>query len=387
MDFHGGSQYHSVTMSSSSTWAEEETGERTSKKRLSFARRMIPYIIITIFSLAIIVAVIVTGVLFNKSVKKTENKHSLNLANGDLDPPPNMPDPAPNSFAVGVTISMKNFDPGSSILSFDMQAFLAKLSDPNAPEGADAIPVCFFVADPEGLSSPLILSMNYGNKRDVNSTSYNTTADGSISHFPFDVYSGSLVIGALSLTNATDNSVVPCAEIFDSDLSETNDITTTVLPLYFQIGQDLDSFSAHTSLQQLSENDTLAVFGGGTVLLSATIHRREVVRFFAVLMFITTWLVTLGVVIATAVVLLKNRQTERFDIVAASTALLFALPSLRSATPGIPDTPTVSDAVGYFWHIALLALSTFVLLCHAIWKMVDDNAEEEGANKKSLKAE
>jgi hypothetical protein len=58
---------------------------------------------------------------------------------------------------------------------------------------------------------------------------------------------------------------------------------------------------------------------------------------------LATWLVTLGVVIATAVVLLKNRQTERFGIVAASTALLFALPSLRSATPGIPDTPTVSD--------------------------------------------
>ncbi|KAJ7825070.1 hypothetical protein B0H13DRAFT_2442939 [Mycena leptocephala] len=319
MDFHGGSQYHSVTMSSSSTWAEEETGEGTPKKRLSFARRMIPYIIIIIFSLAIIVAVIVTGALFNKSVKKTENRHSLNLTS-DLDPPPNAPAPAPNSLAVGVLISMKNFDPGSSILSFDMEAFLASLSDdPTSPAGADAIP------------GWVDLSL------------------------PFDVYSGSLVIGALSLTNATDNSAVPCTKFFDWDLSEANDTTATVLPLYFQIGQDLDSFSAHTSLQQLSGNDTLAIFGDGTVLLSATMHRREVVRFFAVLMFITTWLVTLGVVIATAVVLLKNRQTERFDIVAASTALLFALPSLRSATPGIPDTPTVSDAVGYFWHIALLA--------------------------------
>ncbi|KAJ7205535.1 hypothetical protein GGX14DRAFT_458571 [Mycena pura] len=375
-------QYHFIKMSRSSTWAEEETGERMPKKRLSLARRMIPYIIIIILSLALIVAVIVTGLRFNESVKKTENKHSLDLVNGDLDPPPNMPDPAPNSLAVGVIISMNNFDPGSSILSFDMEAFLAKLNDDNGPMDADAIPVCFFVADPDGLSSPLILSINYGNKRNINSTSYNTTADGSISHFPFDTYSGSLVIGAQSLTNATDNSVVPCPEIFDYDRSEASDITVTVLPLYFEIGQDLDSFSAHTSLQQLSENDTLAFFGDGTVLLSATIHRREVVRFFAVLMFITTWLVTLGVVIATTVVLLKNRQTERFDIVAASTALLFALPSLRSATPGIPDTPTVSDAVGYFWQIALLALSTFVLLCHAIWKMMIGKAEEEGANKK-----
>ncbi|KAJ7782159.1 hypothetical protein B0H14DRAFT_2960208 [Mycena olivaceomarginata] len=336
---------------------------------------MIPYIIIIIFCLAIIVAVIVTGVLFNKSVKKTENKHSLDLVNGDWEPPPNIPEPAPSSLAVGVTISMKNFDPGSSVLSFDMEAILAKLDDPNVPEGADAIPVCFFVT-----------SNSFHELTDTNSTSYNTTADGSISHFPFDGYSGALVIGTQSLTNDTDNSVVPCAEAYDRGGSGVDGVAYTVLPLYFQIGQDMDPFSAHTSLQQLSENDTLVFYGDGTVLLSTTIHRREVVRFFAVLMFITTWLVTLGVVIATAVVLLKNRQTERFSIVAASTALLFALPSLRSATPGIPDTPTVSDAVGYFWQIALLALSTFVLLCHAIWKMMDDRAEEEGANKKSLKA-
>jgi hypothetical protein len=47
---------------------------------------MIPYIIVIIFSLAIIVAVIITGVLFNKSVKKTENKHSLDLVNGNCAP-------------------------------------------------------------------------------------------------------------------------------------------------------------------------------------------------------------------------------------------------------------------------------------------------------------
>jgi hypothetical protein len=39
---------------------------------------------------------------------------------------------------------MKNFDPGSSILSFDMEAILAKLDDPKVPEGADAIPGIIF---------------------------------------------------------------------------------------------------------------------------------------------------------------------------------------------------------------------------------------------------
>jgi hypothetical protein len=55
-----------------------------------------------------------------------------------------VPEPAPNSLAVAVTILMKNFDPGSSILSFDMGAVLAKLDDSNLPVGADAIPGIIF---------------------------------------------------------------------------------------------------------------------------------------------------------------------------------------------------------------------------------------------------
>jgi hypothetical protein len=39
---------------------------------------------------------------------------------------------------------MKNFDPGSSILSFDMAAFLTKPDDPNQAAGADAIPGIIF---------------------------------------------------------------------------------------------------------------------------------------------------------------------------------------------------------------------------------------------------
>jgi hypothetical protein len=77
---------------------------------------------------------------------------------------------------------------------------------------------------------------------------------------------------------------------------------------------------------------------------------------------------------ATIQVLLYKKEPH-FELVGAGTALLFALPTLRSAQPGIPETPTVYDgkhctlpnshfiphlrrrlAVGYFWNIALLGL-------------------------------
>ncbi|KAJ6540770.1 hypothetical protein B0H19DRAFT_1078169 [Mycena capillaripes] len=67
----------SSTAPSSNTWDGEEAGELTKKKSWSHARRLIPRIIIASFFLLIFVAVIVTGVLFDKSVKKTENRHSL----------------------------------------------------------------------------------------------------------------------------------------------------------------------------------------------------------------------------------------------------------------------------------------------------------------------
>ncbi|KAJ7282280.1 hypothetical protein C8J57DRAFT_1554071 [Mycena rebaudengoi] len=379
MTTHESSQYRPVAMSStapsSNTWDGEEAGELTKKKSWPHARRLIPRIIIASFFLLILVAVIVTGVLFNKSVKKTENSHSLQ----GFDFPPNVPVPDSDALAVGIAISMKNFDPGSSILSFDMQAVLGRVLSDDPP---DTIQVCVYGVDPEGLSKPLILPLNYGNKRDFNSISSNMTTDGSISHFPFDVYSGSLVMSALVLTNATDNSTIAC----DKEFELVDNINVESLPVLFGIGQDLDAFSAHTALQQLPEDDQLAIFGNASVLLSIKIPRREVVRFFAVLMFMATWLLTIGVLLATALVIMNDYQS-RFDIIAACTGLLFALPGLRSATPGIPATPTVSDAVGYFWNIALLALSTFVLMCHAIWHMRDGKVEQGAAKSKNLKDE
>ncbi|KAJ7873974.1 hypothetical protein B0H13DRAFT_1894798 [Mycena leptocephala] len=78
---HESSQYRPDAMSStgppSSTWNGEEAGELQKGKSLSPARRLIPRIIIASFFLVILAAVIVTGVLFNKSLKKTEDRHSL----------------------------------------------------------------------------------------------------------------------------------------------------------------------------------------------------------------------------------------------------------------------------------------------------------------------
>ena len=55
-----------------------------------------------------------------------------------------------------------------------------------------------------------------------------------------------------------------------------------------------------------------------------------------------TWFLTLAVIIATGQAILYHKE-PKFELVGASTALLFALPQIRASQPGIPDTPTISD--------------------------------------------
>ena len=55
-----------------------------------------------------------------------------------------------------------------------------------------------------------------------------------------------------------------------------------------------------------------------------------------------TWFLTLVIIIATGQVMLYHKE-PKFELVGASTALLFALPQIRASQPGIPDTPTISD--------------------------------------------
>jgi hypothetical protein len=54
------------------------------------------------------------------------------------------------------------------------------------------------------------------------------------------------------------------------------------------------------------------------------------------------WLLTIATIVAVAQVVTYSCK-PRFDLVAASGALLFAMPQLRQAQPGIPMTPTILD--------------------------------------------
>ena len=57
---------------------------------------------------------------------------------------------------------------------------------------------------------------------------------------------------------------------------------------------------------------------------------------------IAALLLTAGILFAVVQALFHDTEA-RTDLIATGTALLFALPALREAQPGIPDTPTIYD--------------------------------------------
>jgi hypothetical protein len=58
--------------------------------------------------------------------------------------------------------------------------------------------------------------------------------------------------------------------------------------------------------------------------------------------FAVAWLLSLAVCFITIFVI-WHKNEPRFDLVATCATLLFALPQLRSAQPGIPTTPILLD--------------------------------------------
>ena len=65
---------------------------------------------------------------------------------------------------------------------------------------------------------------------------------------------------------------------------------------------------------------------------------------------------------------IRGRKVEP-PTIAASLGLLFALPGLRNAQPGVPVTVgTISDFIGFYWCMVLAGISCGLLILNYIVK-------------------
>jgi hypothetical protein len=106
--------------------------------------------------------------------------------------------------------------------------------------------------------------------------------------YPFDTYDAAFQLSALVLTNITTNSTdsIACDEMFNAD--DDNTVSSGPLQLAIVTSQDLDGFEGNVNIQEVSDDQSVLTEAAGQV--SVTLTRKSVIRFFAVVMFISTFL-------------------------------------------------------------------------------------------------
>ncbi|KAJ7196074.1 hypothetical protein GGX14DRAFT_700613 [Mycena pura] len=340
-------------------------------RRQRNVRKWAPLVFLLIFLGVIISAVVLTGVFFLRSDKKTLQKHSLDDDSalvGQFND--NRTDLVSSEHLVSFAIDLSSFDPGGDLTySLYNGLFVNSSTDGAAPAtGADIIPVCIVIEDPSSVRLPVIISINAQGQVviDQNTTSSNISTDGVVSKYPFDIYTSSLNYIAVSPTNSS----IPCEDVLGDPATIDFSVFQPVVASIVFLSQELDGFDAHIQSALIADDDEDAI-GPGTVQLTFTVRRRRVIQFFAVIMFAVTWLITIAIIIGSVQVMVYNKEA-RYDLVAASTALLFALPTIRDAEPGIPESPTVYDG------------NTFALIVHSIWYLHVDEKKEEAELKKDV---
>ncbi|KAJ3042476.1 hypothetical protein HDV00_007247 [Rhizophlyctis rosea] len=113
--------------------------------------------------------------------------------------------------------------------------------------------------------------------------------------------------------------------------------------------------------------DLTDAMDGTDVLVHVKVTRAVATKIYSILIIILCWVLSILIMTATVGIWMLDRKVEP-PIIAASGALLFALPAIRNAQPLVPPIGSVADSVGFFWNMILCGLSTTLLLVNYIAK-------------------
>ncbi|KAI7896758.1 uncharacterized protein EV154DRAFT_584922, partial [Mucor mucedo] len=166
--------------------------------------------------------------------------------------------------------------------------------------------------------------------------------EGSEIDYPLDFYSG----------------------VFDLFAYYMND-TSQSIPITFHLDASITSFHFMPTLEHHQQ------YQNGTVLsdrisLKILTGRSTTTQGFSIFICILMWLLSLLMGLFGFQVVFRKRRADAHACMIGITTL-FALPAVRSAQPGIPDVGCVSDILGYYWNMAIIACSSIaVIMCWVI---------------------
>jgi len=294
------------------------------------------WIIFSVLSVLLLGAVALTGGLYFKAENITRNSDFLALNEAQLQLL------RQSNQSLLTLMQFQSFEPGKPLsVSFSLNP-LGTLSS-NASDVGDSdnsvvpvAPVCVDLDDQ---------SFNFSAGDSMSEQNSKVQLSGDINWYPFDIYTGFMSVSAA--------------------VGQNNGDCGTPIPIAPAVGGALQGYTV--SIEATPDKPINGVsFSSWTYKFTA--KRAPATRAFAILIFIIMWSLTISVFILSAWIWLTGRRTE-LPIISICTGLLFALPNVRKAQPGIPnDVGIIADLVGYVWCILLVSGCVVALIINWIYR-------------------
>ncbi|KAJ3215068.1 hypothetical protein HDU67_000848 [Dinochytrium kinnereticum] len=173
-------------------------------------------------------------------------------------------------------------------------------------------------------------------------------ASNEVNNYPFDRYESSRLYIMGTYVNP--------------DTSEVERV-----PMGMTINGALQGWNIHVpTMDDISRDESGESKADGTILvLVVNMRRSGTAKFFSLMVIAIMWTLVLLIVALTISVWWDWRKVEP-PVIAFAISLLFALPAVRSAQPGIPPIGCTADVVSFFWAMVLEAFSAAGLLLNYI---------------------
>ncbi|KAJ3088611.1 Rsp5p-dependent ubiquitination, sorting of cargo proteins at the multivesicular body, partial [Quaeritorhiza haematococci] len=131
--------------------------------------------------------------------------------------------------------------------------------------------------------------------------------------------------------------------------------STTINNTFYRIPIAALTFSA-LPLFSFRTNFTYNPNSNSALVARINIKRSRLVIGYSIVVIIIMWLLSLSLFTLAVGVWVRKRKVEP-PTIAFSVAMLFAIPNVRNAQPGIGEIGALGDVAGYFWNMMLIVAS------------------------------
>ncbi|KNC96613.1 uncharacterized protein SPPG_08196 [Spizellomyces punctatus DAOM BR117] len=191
---------------------------------------------------------------------------------------------------------------------------------------------------------PGVTSMTFAKGKAMQRQDVTIGLTGDVNDYPFDTQ---------------ESAVITLEGVFRNTTAGAN-ATVAVVPIVAEASGSSQGFRIDFP-PDLACAGTLADGTPAQIIASAKISRTFTTQFFSVMVSILLWILSLLVISISLNIVMRGRKVEP-PVIAFSAAILFAIPGVRNAQPGIPPIGSNVDVVGFFWNISLCAVGVTMLL-------------------------